>query len=124
MKVQILLSIKPEFVARIFDGVKKFEFRKTVASRDIDTIVIYSSAPVMQVVGEVRVHGILGGAPDDLWQKTKSAAGITREFFDYYFAGRDMAYAYVLGDVVRYDVPKTLSDFGLRAAPQGFVYLD
>lgn len=119
----ILLSIKPEFVARIFDGVKKFEFRKVVANKNIDAIVIYATAPVMRVVGCVQVRGILGDRPDELWQQTKNAAGITREFFDSYFAGRDMAYAYVLGDVVRYDVPKTLSEFGLRAAPQGFVYL-
>lgn len=120
----ILLSIKPEFVERIFDGVKKFEFRKTVANRQVDRIFIYSSAPVMRVVGYVQVCGVLGDMPEQLWEKTKGAAGITREFFDSYFAGRDIAYAYVLGDVVRYDAPKKLSDFGLRAAPQGFVYLD
>ena len=120
----ILLSIKPEFVERIFDGVKKFEFRKSIANKNIDKIVIYSSAPVMQVVGEVQVCGVLNDAPEQLWQKTKNAAGITREFFDSYFARRRVAYAYILGDVVRYDVPKCLSDFGVRAAPQGFVYLD
>jgi predicted transcriptional regulator len=38
--------------------------------------------------------------------------------------GKDKAIAYKLKDVVVYDTPKDLSDYGISQAPQSFVYLD
>ena len=121
---KILLAIKPEFVERILEGTKKFEFRRNIARRAVDKIIIYATRPVCAVVGAVDVCGIVSGTPDFVWAKTCGVAGITREFFDSYFNGCVCAYAYKLGAVVSFDVPKKLSDFGVRAAPQGFVYLD
>ena len=119
----VLLAIKPEFVERIFSGEKKFEFRRRIARRAVDKIVIYATRPVCAVVGAVDVCGIISGTPDNVWARTCNAAGIDRGFFDSYFSGCDMAYAYRLGQVVRFDVPRPLSDFGVRTAPQGFVYI-
>ena len=120
----VLLAIKPEFVERIFSGEKKFEFRRNVARRAVDKIIIYATRPVCAVVGVADVCGIVSGAPDYVWAQTCASAGIGREFFDSYFRGRDVAYAYKLGRVVRFDVPRVLSEFGVRAAPQGLVYLN
>ncbi len=120
----ILLAIKPEFVERIFVGEKKFEFRRAVARCNVDKIVIYATRPVCAVVGAVDVVGVVSGAPDEVWAQTSKASGITREFFDSYFSGRSCAYAYKLGRVVKYDAPRPLSDFGVRTAPQGVVYLE
>lgn len=119
----VLLSIKPEFVERIFSGEKKFEFRRTVARRAVDKIVIYATRPICAVVGIVDVCGVVSGAPDEVWAQTGIAAGIGRDFFDSYFAGGTHAYAYKLGRVVKFDAPRPLSDFGVHTAPQGFVYL-
>lgn len=47
----ILLVIKPEFIERIFSGDKKFEFRRRVARRGVDKIIIYATRPVCAVVG-------------------------------------------------------------------------
>lgn len=44
-------------------------------------------------------------------------------FFDEYFKGRKIAYAYKLGKIKVYGIPKTLADFGLMAAPQSFAYI-
>ena len=120
----VLLAIKPEFVERIFSGEKKFEFRRNVARRAVDNIVIYATRPVCAVVGVVDVCGIVSGAPDVVWAQTCVSAGIGRDFFDSYFRGRDVAYAYKLGRVVRFDVPRPLTDFGVRTAPQGLVYIE
>ena len=58
--MKVLLSIKPEFVERIFDGSKKYEYRKMLFKRnDINVVVIYASAPVKRVVGEFRIKDIL-----------------------------------------------------------------
>ena len=57
--MKVLLSIKPEFVEKIFDGSKKYEYRKVLPKRtDISVIVIYASAPVQRVVGEFRINEI------------------------------------------------------------------
>ncbi len=120
----ILLAIKPEFVEKILSGDKKFEFRKFIPKAKVDKIYIYATRPVCRVVAVADVLGVLSECPEQLWILTKNNAGISREFFDSYFAGRGIAYAYQLGNVVRFDVPKALSEFGVRAAPQSFVYVD
>ena len=120
----ILLAIKPEFVEKILSTQKCFEFRRTIPRKPIDKIVIYATRPIGRVVGSVKVRGIIIGAPSDVWKTTQKNAGITQDFFDSYFYGRNTAYAYKLGKVIKYDTAKSLSDFGLRVAPQSFVYLD
>ena len=47
---RMLLSIKPEYVNKIVAGKKKYEFRKFHCREDVDTIVIYATAPVKQVI--------------------------------------------------------------------------
>jgi predicted transcriptional regulator len=119
----MLLSINPEYVDRIFNGSKRFEFRKTKNRKEVDTIVIYETAPVMKVVGEAQVQCILLDTPNAIWDKTSSHSGISKDFFDSYFKGRDCAVAYKLGEVTKYECPVSLLDLGIRSAPQSFIYL-
>ena len=120
----ILLSIKPEYVNKIIAGTKKYEFRKHLAQGDIQKIIIYSTAPEKKIIGEVEVLGTLSMKKTPLWEKTKSAAGISREKYRKYFCGNSMAHAYVLGKATKYETPKTLTHVGLTQPPQSFVYLD
>jgi predicted transcriptional regulator len=118
-----LLPINPEHVDNIFKGIKKFEFRKVKSRRVIDGIVIYATAPISMVVGEAVVEDTVNGTPSDVWTATAASAGISKEFFDSYYEGRDSAFAYKLGSVSAYERPRTLADIGLSTAPQSFVYL-
>lgn len=68
---KILLSIKPEYVKSIFEGKKKFEYRKIVAKNRSDKIIIYSTYPISAIVGEADIEEILIDSPDNLWKKTK-----------------------------------------------------
>lgn len=120
----ILLSIKPEYSRRIFDGTKKYEFRKNIAQRKIDKIVVYSSVPDQMVIGEVSVIEVISMKPSPLWELTKEDAGISRAKYRAYFKGCKEAYAYKLGKFTVYDEPKTLIEFGIKQAPQSFVYLN
>lgn len=119
----ILLSIKPEFVEKIFLSEKKYEFRKIIPNRKVDKIVIYVTRPICRVVGEVFVSSIISGTPQDVWKKTEKYAGIGWEFFYSYFKGCEIAYAYKLGMVHKYYKPQMLSDIGIYMAPQNFLYL-
>ena len=120
----ILLSIKPEYTERILAGTKKFEFRRQVAKRHVDQILIYSTAPEMKVVASVAVLGVLKETPQDLWQKTKDFSGISHGKYMEYFSKREFAYAYQLGEVTMFKEPKNLSDYGITTAPQSFAYID
>ncbi len=119
----ILLAIKPEFVEKILAGDKKFEFRKNIPNTQIEKIFIYATRPICGVVGYANLDGIISDNPNAVWNKTKKFAGIERDFFDCYFSGQVRAYAYCLGDVVKYNSVRSLSEFGIRAAPQNFVYI-
>ena len=121
--MKLLLSINPKHVENILRGTKKFEFRKVGSRRPVSRIVIYSTAPVSMIVGEVEVTGTVSGSPEEVWQQTAELSGISKEFFDSYYSGRDKAIAYRLGEVSEYDSPKRLADVGVASAPQSFVYL-
>ena len=120
----ILLSIKPEYTNRILEGSKKYEFRRSVAKRKVDRILIYSTAPEMKVVAMVEVLGVVKDSPKKLWEKTRSHAGISRPKFMDYYANKSVAYAYQLGKLQKFETPKTLAEYGITAAPQSFVYIE
>lgn len=119
----LLLSIKPEYVERILQGSKKYEYRKRLAKEDVEAIYIYCTAPSMKVVASVQVVGRLSASPTVLWERTKSAAGISRCKYRDYFRGCKTAYAYELGAVNVFENAKELSDFGISTPPQSFVYV-
>ena len=120
---KILLSINPEYVEKILNGTKKFEYRTKIAKQDVKAILVYCTYPTKKVVAKVRIKKILADTPENLWHRTKDLSGITKEFFDRYFNGRNIAFAYELGDIIEYKRPKDLEDFGIYYAPQSFVYI-
>lgn len=119
----IMLSINPEYVEKILAGSKKYEFRKRLANKTVDKIIIYSTSPIMKVVGEVEVIKVISSSPSALWEQTKKSAGISRDKYRKYFKGCKVAYAYQLGEVVKYNPPKKLSEFNVNLPPQSFIYL-
>jgi len=122
--MKVLLSIKPQFAIKIFDGTKKFEFRKSVfKNSNINTVVVYASSPMQKVIGEFTIAEIMEEEPEALWEMTKRHSGISKDFFDEYFFNRDRAFAIKVKDITRYKEPKELRDFDLNFAPQSFVYL-
>lgn len=121
---KIVISINPEHVENIINGSKKFEYRTKAAKSDVKKILIYETVPVKKIVAEAEIEGVLMLPPEELWEQTKNQSGITKLFFDNYFKGRDIAYAYKLGKIKVYEQPKELIDFGLKSAPQSFVYIN
>ncbi len=119
------MSIKPEFAHKIFEGSKKFEFRKQVfKDSSVKTVIVYSSSPEQKVIGEFEIETILSGSPNEIWKQTKQYSGISQEFYDEYFDGRDIAYAIKVVTIKKYSKPKSLVDYNICSAPQSFVYVD
>lgn len=135
---KIMLAIKPEYVEEIFDGLKRYEYRKRIPNHPISQIVIYETAPVSKVVGKVDVDEIINNTPDGLYDETKRWAGISKEKYDKYFGITDelrdeyfrgnpcwgSAYAYSLNHPVIFSRPASIKEYGLRGAPQSYVYLE
>lgn len=122
---KILMPINPEYVDEILSGRKKYEYRKIKAKRtNIDKMIIYSTSPVMKVVAEVEIKGILQENPEQLWELTKNYSGVTKEFYNQYYKNKNIAIAYELGKIVKYEKPKDLIDIGINYIPQSFVYMD
>lgn len=123
MKKKILISIQSTHVQKILKGTKKYEYRKVVAKQAVSSILIYETKPNMKVVAEVEVLETITASPTELWNQTKEDSGISRRFFEKYFKGRNVAHAYKLGKVKVFETPKSLSDYGVKCAPQSFVYI-
>lgn len=117
-----ILSIKPQFVAEIAAGKKRFEFRKTVFKRPVEKVFVYASAPVSRIIGEFQPVDVISGKPDRVWQQTKKFSGISEKFYKEYFRGKTVAYAIVIQNFRLYDSPLPLPE-GVKA-PQSYCYYE
>lgn len=120
----VLLSIKPEFAEKIFNGTKKYEFRKSIFKRpDIHKIIVYVSSPVKKIIGEFLVEDILCDTVESIWNKTHQYAGISKQYYQTYYKNRDKAYAIKIGNVIRYKYSCDLRGYNVSTAPQSFIYI-
>jgi predicted transcriptional regulator len=123
--MRVLLSVKPEFAQSIFEGTKKYEYRKKIFSRkDIKSIVVYASSPIRMVIGEFEVGDIFHEDIDSLWIRTQAEAGINKDSFLKYFADKSKGYAIEIETKIKYDSPLQLSHLMISSPPQSFCYLD
>lgn len=122
----VLLSIKPEFVDKIFSDKKFYEYRKAIyKNQDVKKIIIYCTMPVGMIVGEFYVDGVLEDHPKKLWELTKKKSGVKKSFYNKYFKGRDKGYAIKIGKKNIYENPINPYDiFDSFTPPQSFLYLN
>jgi predicted transcriptional regulator len=122
--MKVLLSIKPEFALKIFNGSKKFEFRRSIfKNRDIKQVIVYASSPVGKIIGEFEIEDILHDELPILWSKTKNHSGTSEENLRKYFSGKSKGYAIQIKNAELYDEPKPLDSLGISTAPQSFMYV-
>lgn len=122
--MKVLLSIKPEFAEKIFNGTKKYEFRKSIfKNKNVDTVVVYASSPLQYVIGEFKIETILSDNVDRIWEQTHESSGISEDFYRMYFAHKTNAFAIKIGRVIKYKRHKRLSEYNVAFAPQSYVYL-
>lgn len=123
--MKVLLSIKPQFVKEIFNGTKKFEYRKAIfKNKDVKTVVIYATMPIGKVVGEFEIDSIIEKHPQEIWEETKNYSGVSESFYYQYFQGRNKGYAIGIKKLKEYNKPKCPHElYGNFTAPQSFKYL-
>ncbi len=123
----LIISLKPCYADKVFDGLKKVELRRRIASQLSDRdVFIYVSSPVRELRGGFRVGQVWAGTPDEVWNIVADLATVNRREFDAYFQGQAVAYALEVTNVWEYESPAGLSwlrnRFGDFVAPQSWRY--
>lgn len=124
--MKILLSIKPEYVERILNGTKKFEYRKKIfKNKNVNTVVIYATKPIGKVVGEFYIRNIIEDNPQTIWNLTNKYSGISKNSFDKYFHNVQEGFAIEIAHFVKYKKELELNEVSkkLKSAPQSFAYI-
>ena len=122
--MKVLLSIKPEYANKIFDGTKKFEFRRTIfKNENVKTIVVYASSPLKKVIGEFEIDYILNDELEHLWANTKDYSGISKSYFDEYFFKKEKGFAIKIKNVKKYNNPLCIKEDFNANPPQSFLYI-
>ena len=124
----LLLSVKPCYADMVFDGLKRAELRRRIASSiENRNVFVYVSSPRRELRGGFRVGQVWKGSPDYVWQFVSSLASVQKDDFDAYFLGCTIAFALEITKVWEYDVPVPLSvlirKFQQFVVPQSWRYL-
>ena len=166
----ILISIRPEWVAKILNGEKTLEFRKNAPKCDLpidgyiyctepnakETLSLFTKEArehygrVAEFIERKRVDNpnmrwsICNGkviakftlrycftfTPDlsfydsGLKEVLLKASCLSEEQIKAYADGAEFLKAWEISDLVIFDEPKKLSDFGLKRAPQSWQYVE
>lgn len=122
--MKVILSIKPEFAEKIFNGSKKFEFRRRLyKNEDVKVVIVYASAPISKIIGEFEIGSVLHDDLGSLWNTTNEYSGISEEYYLEYFKGKENGYAIAVKKAEKYDKPICIREtFGLTP-PQSFAYV-
>ena len=122
--MKVILSIKPEFANKIFDGTKKYEFRRAIFKNpEVRKVVVYSSSPVQKIIGEFEIDQIITHDLVTLWNKTKKYSGVSEDFFFKYFGDKELGFAIKIKNTKLYRIPKCIREDYNLFPPQSFLYL-
>ena len=100
----LLFSVKPNYAGLIFEGLKKVELRRRIASSMENRYVfVYVSSPAKQLRGGFRVGQVWSGAPEEIWNRVSELSQVTKQYFDIYYEGRNIAFALEITDVWEYE---------------------
>ena len=125
----LFISIKPEFIEKILNGTKTIELRKSAPNiKKNDLIILYSTSPVMSIMGTCRVNEVVTAGPFKLWKDYSCFMGIDEKRYFDYFDGRDLAVGILLKEVEKMEevIPLSLirNKFKNFHPPQAFRYFD
>ena len=123
----LIISLKPCYADLVFEGLKKVELRRRIASQISDhDVFIYVSSPVRELRGGFRVGQVWEGSPEAVWSIVAELATLDRREFDAYFRGQTVAYALEVTNVWEYQSPVGLSwlreQFDDFVVPQSWRY--
>ncbi len=122
--MNVILSIKPEYIQKILEGRKKYEFRKTKFRKEIDEVFVYATKPIQKIVFKFRVGEIIVDTPENLWENLKDFSGLTEQEFFSYFRNKNEGIAIEIKEIQKFAPPINLSDIApVSIPPQSWIYI-
>ena len=123
--MKIILSIKPQYCDEIFAGAKRFEYRRKMFKRSVESVLVYATSPICKIVGEFEIDRVLEDTPESLWMRTSRYGGISHKSYREYFHDTDTAYALAISNYIRYNKPLDPKVLDRNfVAPQSYRYLE
>lgn len=124
--MDVLLPIKSKFIPLIFNGSKKWEFRKVFFRKynEDDFIFIYVTQPIEKIVGYFKGREILLASPQELWSQCSELSGLSEEEFFEYFCGKTKGYAIRIDELTIFPHRVDLTLLGQSHPPQLYSYVD
>lgn len=116
--MDVVMSLKRKYFEKIMNGEKTVEIRKTGAKEPVDRVFFHVSG-TEGVSGAARIRGVhrmLGASAAFLRNACVTAAEL-----EAYRKGGDF-YGWTLADPEQFEKPYALEAFGLKRAPQSWVY--
>lgn len=102
----LLMSIKPTFVKRIFDGNKMVEIRKKFNEKWLNRrVTLYASSPVSGILGYAYIENIINDTPENIWDSYGNDAGCSKSEYKDYTGNNKNVYAIQLTNIVSYSNP-------------------
>ena len=124
--MDLLLSIKPEYVEKIITGEKRIEYRRRIFKNlAIERIYIYATNPEKTIIGYFLFDKVITDTPAELWEHTNSYGGIKKTNYFNYFNGRETAYGIEINTFIKFEKPfdPYLMDAKFYP-PQSYKYLE
>jgi len=126
-KRDVVLSVRPLYSDRIFEGNKTVELRRRfpVAAPRGTIAYIYSTSPVRAMVGSTEIKNVMKMPVPEIWKKFGKMAQITKVDFDDYFAGIKEGFALKISNPRPFFRPVKLMELRKRFGfepPQSFLY--
>lgn len=118
MEKLILMSIKTKYANQIFNGTKKYEYRRrSIGEKNLGKkIFIYSSEKERAIVGYIVVDKIIGGTSNYVLEQTEN---INNKDIINYFKDCTKCYALKISEAVKFENPISLVD--IREKQEKFV---
>ena len=124
----VVLSIKPYYTDKIFQGLKTVELRRRfpVSAPKGTLAYIYSTSPVRAMVGMAEIQDVLKLPVEKIWHDFSENAFIERQKFDQYFEGISEGYALKFANVRLFQRRLHLSELRVKYGfepPQSYLYV-
>lgn len=126
MEKLILMSIKTKYANQIFNGTKKYEYRRrTIGEKNLGKkIYIYSSEIEKAIVGYIIVNKIIEGTSNYVLEETKNE---NNQDIIKYFKDCSKCYALKILKAVKFVTPITIADIRKKqdkfVIPQYYRYI-
>lgn len=106
----------------IYEGSKKFEYRKQKPRDGVTTFLIYETKPHSHITGAVSISHVISGPPKSIWEETSLFSGLDEQSFFSYFSGVEQANAWRVSHSGKFAEPILLSALNITP-PQSIRYL-